>query len=69
MLAQCYTGNNASASLLIRAMFRNHSFYNYSDITNGVPVVSHLDSEKIHASQWCSWLSSEKNNLSLLNIY
>lgn len=49
MLAQCYTGNNASVSLLIRVIFRNHSLYNYLDITNSVPVVSHLDSEKIHA--------------------
>lgn len=50
MLAQCYTGNNASVSLLIRVIFRNHSLYNYLDIANSVPVVSHLGSEKKHAS-------------------
>lgn len=50
MLAQCYTGNNASVSLLIRVILRNHPLYNYLDIANSVPVVSHLGSEKKHAS-------------------
>lgn len=44
ILNKCCVINNASVSLLIFVMFRNHSFYNPLDLINDFSVVDiHID--------------------------